>query len=195
MKTRPEEIADSWRRERPDLAGSGLMLTVRLRAMGIMIDHELARIAAAEAIHSDDLLLLFAMRRVGPPYCLRPTDVSALLNITSGAATYRVERLVRANLSHRIKDPRDGRSYVMQISQHGMDVIDRCVDALAQVSDMALKAADISESNMKSLTDVLHMVERGWESVIPPEENPLRRGSTPASQNHLWNGKSPHVEE
>lgn len=174
-QTLPEIIADSWARERPDLAASALGLTVRIRALAIMIDHELARIAERENIQTDDLLLLFALRRVGAPYCLRPTDIYGLLNVTSGAATYRIERLVKNDLAQRIGDPEDGRGYMLQISDHGMSVIDRCVEAFAESSDRALSAAGLDAVHEVALKASLHLLETGWEAVIPAEENPLAR--------------------
>ena len=174
--TLPELIANSWARERPDLADSALGLTVRIRALAMVLDHEIGSIASREGIQTDDLMLLFALRRVGPPYCLRPTDIYGVLNVTSGAATYRIERLVKAGLSIRITDPDDRRSYLLQISEHGMEVIDRCVDALADASDRALAAVDFDAVHMVALKASLRLLEQGWEAIVPMDENPLSRG-------------------
>lgn len=91
--TFPEAIAAGWARERPDLKDSGLAVTLRLRALSMEIDHQFAKIASLEGVQLEDMLLLFALRRRGAPYCLRPTEICAVLNITSGAATYRIDRL------------------------------------------------------------------------------------------------------
>lgn len=173
--TLPQRIAASWERERPDLEQSGLAFAVRIRALAMEIDHVIAAIAVQEDVQVDDMLLLFALRRGGPPYCLKPTDIYGLLNVTSGAATYRIERLVKRGVAERTPDPDDGRGYLLRISQEGMRVIDRAVEALADAGRDALAAAGFDPVHLAALDTTLGTLERGWEAIIPPEENPLAR--------------------
>lgn len=173
--TLPETIARSWRRERPDLDQLGLSFTLRIRALAMVIDHVIEEIAAQEAIHLDDLLLLFSLRRGGPPYCVRPTDVYRILNVTSGAATYRIARLVERGLGERVADPEDKRGYLLRISDLGMGVVDRAVEALAHQSTRALEAAGLDAVGTVALGASLRALERGWETIVPEDENPLAR--------------------
>jgi DNA-binding MarR family transcriptional regulator len=189
-RTLPEMVADRWQQERPDLNQTGFGLIVRLRAMAMMIDHVLAEIAEKEAVQVEDLLLLFALRRVGPPYCLRPTEIYGVLNITSGAATYRIDRMVKEGLTERVDDPEDRRSYVLRISKYGMKVIDRAVEALVLVSDRALVAAEMDAVHLVAFGAALHRLERGWETVIPVAENPLSRRGTSLLQGPASRGTS-----
>lgn len=174
-KTLPEMIADSWARELPDLSHRGLQLTLRIRALALVIDHELARSAAAEGIQVDDVLLLSALRRVGPPYRLRPTEIFGLLNITSGAATARIARLVGKGLAERVGDPDDRRSQLVQISASGTVVIDRIMAAIARVSDRSLEAGGLDAEQISKLKAGLRLLEQGWEATVPVAENPLAR--------------------
>ena len=174
-KTLPEMIADSWACELPDLSHRGLQLTLRIRALALVIDHELARSAEAEGIQVDDVLLLSALRRTGPPYQLRPTEIFGLLNITSGAATARIARLVNKGLADRVNDPGDRRSQLVQISFAGAAVIDRIMATMAQVSDLSLDAGGLDTTQLRKLKAGLRLLERGWETVVPEAENPLTR--------------------
>lgn len=173
--TFPEAIAAGWARERPDLKDTGLSVTVRLRALTMEIDHQFSKIAAQEGVQLEDMLLLFALRRRGPPYCLRPTEICAMLSITSGAATYRIDRLVKGELCEREPDPLDRRSYLLRVSPKGMRVIDHTVEAVAAASDLALRGAGLSPSQLATFLELLRRVEQGWEGVIPAAENPLAR--------------------
>lgn len=175
--TFPEAIATDWRRERPDLMDSGLTVTLRLRALAMEIDHQFAKIASQEGVQLEDMLLLFALRRRGEPYCLRPTEVCSMLNISSGAATYRIERLVKHDLCTREPDPIDRRSYMLRVGPRGMLVIDRSVEAVAAASAQALGASGLSSTEVSTFLGLLTRIEEGWEDVIPAKENPLlRRG-------------------
>ncbi|MDR5647531.1 MarR family winged helix-turn-helix transcriptional regulator [Burkholderia cenocepacia] len=178
--TFPEAIAAGWNRERPDLAETGLSITLRLRALSMEIDHQFAKIAAQEDVQLEDMLLLFALRRRGTPYCIRPTEICAMLNITSGAATYRIDRLVKKGLCERQPDPEDGRGYLVHVTPVGMLVIDRTVEAVARASDQALRASGLSSPQLSSFLRLLSLVEHGWEVVVPPSENPLARREGPA---------------
>ena len=183
VATFPETIVAGWARERPDLKDTGLSVTLRLRALSMEIDHEFSKIAAREGVQLEDVLLLFALRRRGAPYCMRPTEICAMLNITSGAATYRIQRLVSNGLCERDPDPADGRSYLLRVAPKGMQLIDRTVEAVAEASDVALRAARLSSTQLASFFGLLKRIEAGWEVVVPPQENPLARqeGVEPAS--------------
>ena len=174
-KTLPEMIADSWARELPGQSHRGLQLTLRIRALALVIDHELARCAAAEGIQVDDVLLLAALRRTGPPYRLRPTEIFGLLNITSGAATARIARLVGKGLAERVKDPDDRRSQLVEISTAGTGVIDRIMGTMARVSDWSLDAGGLDARGLSQFKESLRLLEQGWEIAVPAAENPLSR--------------------
>ena len=174
-RTLPETIADSWARELPGLSHRGLQLTLRIRALALVMDHELARCAAVEGIQVDDALLLSALRRLGPPHRLRPTEIYGLLNITSGAATARIARLVDKGLAKRVGDPDDRRSQLVQISRAGKAVIDRIMATMAHVSDLSLDAGGLDAAQVGKLKSVLKLLEQGWEATVPIAENPLTR--------------------
>lgn len=174
-RTLPEKIAESWARELPELSHRGLQLTLRIRALAFVIDHELACSAAAEGIQVDDVLLLAALRRIGPPYRLRPTEIYGLLNITSGAATARIARLVGRGLADRVADPGDRRSQLVQISAAGTAVIGRIMETMARVSDLSLDAGGLDAGRLRTFKEGLRLLEQGWEITMPAAKNPLAR--------------------
>lgn len=177
--TFPESIAAGWARERPDLKDSGIAVTLRLRALSMEIDHQFAKIATQAGVQLDDMLLLFALRRRGTPYRIKPTEICAVLNITSGAATYRIDRLVKNELCEREPDPQDRRSYTVRVTPKGMRVIDRTVEEVARASGTALQASGLSTKQLGSFLSLLRRIEEGWETVVPADENPLARRESP----------------
>lgn len=178
-RTLPKTIVEDWRREVPGLSYRGLQLTLRIRALAFMMDRELARVAAAEGVQVDEALILSALRRTGAPYRLRPTDIYKLFDITSGAATARIARLVRKSLVERIGHMHDRRSSLVQLSPKGIKSIDRIMASMAELSDQALDRCVAGTINLSRLKEDLAQLESGWEQVVPISENPLVRLKEP----------------
>src|SRR4051812_20506242 len=83
-----DEITADWRRERPDLDLDKLLLAIYLQRLGILISNDFARYCQTQfKMSAADLRVLLALRRVGPPYSRRPTDLFRALLVTSGAVT------------------------------------------------------------------------------------------------------------
>lgn len=171
----PEEVAAAWKRERPDLNHDGLGITIRIRALTMLIDQRLTTFANELGITQGDLILLYAMRRSGTPYCMRPTDIFRLLSVTSGAATYRTDKLVEKGLAVRVADFQDRRSHLIQLTDHGIELIDRATTALALDSKSCLDAMKISPDDLAKFNELLSKLEQGWLATIPSDENPLGR--------------------
>lgn len=169
----PEDVAAAWRRERPDLDHSGLEIALRVRSLAMLVDEHNIRIATALGIGYSDLMLLYALRRTPAPHCMRPTEVFRLLSVTSGAATYRIDRLVKQDLSLRVDDPEDRRSYLLQLSEKGREMVDRAIEVLAEDSNACI--AEISKSRLAEIKQTLHEIEQGWMKSVPADQNPLAR--------------------
>ena len=54
-----------------------------------------------------------ALRLVGEPYSLRPTDILKMHGITSGTATYRIDKLTKQELAESIADLTDRHGYLI----------------------------------------------------------------------------------
>ncbi|MBK5354381.1 MarR family transcriptional regulator [Pseudomonas sp. TH41] len=175
----PEAIALAWRKERPDLNHDGLAITLRIRSLSMLIDRHISQIADDLALDHKDLMLLFALRRSGKPYCMRPTDIFRLLRVTSGAATYRADRLVEKGVAQRIYDPEDRRSQLIQLSDEGMRLVDIAITRLAETSLECLEQLTHERGELDQLGHLLHVVEAGWLQATPEDSNPLARTEKP----------------
>lgn len=107
-----------------------LTLGIRLRRIAMLIDELLARECEASGLKLNEMLLLMALRRVGPPYALRPTDILRMHSVTSGTVTYRIDQLTRQDLAERVDDPADRRGYLVRLTPHGLTTVDAILHRL-----------------------------------------------------------------
>lgn len=171
----PEAVANAWRRERPDLEHDGLSLLIRIRSLALLIDQHVTDIAEHMGLDYKELMLLFALRRSGEPYCMRPTDVFRLLKVTSGAATYRADKMVEKGVVLRIPDPLDRRGQLIKLSPSGMALADAAIDRLAQAGNEAIHGFEGKPHAIEQLGELLQVLEGGWLSITPDSKNPLAR--------------------
>ena len=135
-----EEITGQWKRERPDLDLGDFLLAIYLRRLGRLIENEYDKMCRARfGMSAWDMRVLLALRRGGPPYAMRPTDLFEALLVTSGAVTKQVDRLQRRRLVKRLRDPEHGGGSRVQLTARGLQIVDAAVDLLA--SDSAIRPA------------------------------------------------------
>jgi DNA-binding MarR family transcriptional regulator len=130
-----EDITRQWQRERRDLDLGDFLLAIYLRRLGHLIESEYDRMCQARfGMSARDMRVLLALRRGGPPYALRPTDLFESLLVTSGAVTKQVDRLERRRLVKRMPDPEHGGGFRVQLTARGLEMVDTAVDLLARSS-------------------------------------------------------------
>jgi DNA-binding MarR family transcriptional regulator len=134
------KITRQWERERPDLDLGDFLLAIYLRRLGRLIENEYDRMCQARfAMSAWDMRVLLALRRGGPPYAMRPTDLFEALLVTYGAVTKQVDRLQRRRLVKRLPDPDYGGGFRVQLTKRGLEMVDAAVELLAV--DSAIKPA------------------------------------------------------
>jgi DNA-binding MarR family transcriptional regulator len=135
-----EEITRQWARERPDLDLGDFLLAIYLRRLGRLIENDYDRMCQARfGMSAWDMRVLLALRRGGPPFAMRPTDLFEALLVTSGAVTKQVDRLQRRRLVKRLPDPEHGGGLRVQLTERGLEMVDAAVELLAR--DSAIRPA------------------------------------------------------
>jgi DNA-binding MarR family transcriptional regulator len=133
-----ELISLQWRRERSDLDLSDFLLAIYFMRLGTLVSRAYDRICERRyQVSGDDMRVLLALRRGGPPYAKRPTDLFRALLVTSGAITKKVDRLVERGLVDRMQDPRHGGGFLVHLTRKGVQVVDEVVEHLAKQSSIA----------------------------------------------------------
>lgn len=133
-----ELILSQWRAEKPQVDGRGFEIGTLLTRLTILLNQMGTPAARGRGLRSAEIRLLYALRRVGPPFAQRPTDLFRLLGVTSGAVTYTVGLLKAQGLVEGADDPRDGRSQMVRLTAAGLALIDAVVEETASLLDVAL---------------------------------------------------------
>src|SRR5690606_19278665 len=151
-----------WEKERPDIDFTAFGILLRIRGIAMLMERRNQPVADAVGLKSSDLWVLYALRRSGKPYCLRPTDIFKLLRVTSGTITYRIDRLECTGMVQRVPDAEDRRSIMIQLTAKGKQIVDASVEALAL--DAQQKLGFITRN--KELADTLVMVLRQLGAIF-----------------------------
>ena len=145
------EITRQWHVERPDLDLRNFLLQIYLQRIGRIIESRFSKLMARRfGISAQDTRVLFALRRGGAPFAKRPTDLFRATLVTSGAITKQVDRLARKKLVRRLPDPDYRGGFLVQLTEKGMEFIDRVSTVVATESFIgpAIRSMNTSERDM-----------------------------------------------
>jgi DNA-binding MarR family transcriptional regulator len=124
-----DEVIAQWRRERPDLDVSPLAVIGRLSKLARRLELEFWQGLAAFGISEGEFDVLCALRRVGSPYRLTPSQLVATVMISAAGMTKRLDGLERAGLIRREAAPADRRSTPVALTSRGRRLTDRALTA------------------------------------------------------------------
>jgi DNA-binding MarR family transcriptional regulator len=170
-----EEIAADWRRERPDIDLDRFLLAIYVQRLGRIIFQDFERLCQSEyRMRSSDVRVLLALRRRGPPYAQRPTDLFRALLITSGAITKQVDRLVSRKLVVRLPDPDYRKGFLVQLTERGRRFVDDVAATIADGTAIAPEMSALSPAEIRGAARFCYRALKLLESKrLPPEP---RRG-------------------
>lgn len=127
---RAAKAVEQWKRERPDLDVSPMLVLGRLNEASSLVARErLAPLFARFGLQAGEFDVLATLRRSGQPYALTPTALYEATMVTSGAMTNRLDRLEKAELILRGPHPNDRRGIVVQLTEKGLALIDEALTA------------------------------------------------------------------
>lgn len=157
-----DDILDQWRRERPDLDPAPIGVIGRISRLAREIEQRLEIVYREHGLEPGWHDVLATLRRSGPPFRLRPSDLTTALMLTSSGTTKRLDRLERAGLVERAADPRDRRAVAISLTADGLALIDRVTDAhLANERDIL---RSLTDADQRRLADLLRELQIG----LPP---------------------------
>jgi DNA-binding MarR family transcriptional regulator len=140
-----ELITLQWQSERGDLDLQNFLLAIYFMRLGSLVDRAYDRHCQKEfGVSGGDMRLLLALRRSGPPYVKRPTDLFRALLVTSGAITKKVDRLVEAGYAERLPDPTHNGGFLVHLTRKGLQVVEQAIEHLANHSALAPAMAQFS---------------------------------------------------
>jgi DNA-binding MarR family transcriptional regulator len=176
-----ELITIQWQRERSDLDLSDFLLAIYFMRLGTLVERAYGRMCERRyQISGADMRVLLALRRGGPPYAKRPTDLFRALLVTSGAMTKKVDRLIEHGLVERMADPGHGGGFLIRLTRKGLQVVEDVVEYLARESVIAPAMSQFApaerEAGSRFALRVLAALEQaGLAEPDPEDEAPSPR--------------------
>jgi DNA-binding MarR family transcriptional regulator len=171
-----DEVRRQWARERPDLDTGPIGIIARLGRAQAYIDPALDSVFAEHGLTRASWDVLAALRRVGEPYRLTPTELYQALMRTSGAITHTLHRLEYAGLVERLVNPEDGRSLYVALTPRGLGLTNT-VAPLHLDNERRLLAA-LTPDEQHTLADLLRKFLLGFEHDQPaPAPRQARRAT------------------
>jgi DNA-binding MarR family transcriptional regulator len=134
-KSHAKDVAESWARERPDLCPDDYLHLIYGTRLGRILDKlDDDRNRAKYGLSGAELRVVFALRRAGPPYARRPTDLFKAVLVTSGAITKQVNRLVQHGYAERFPDPANNGGFLVKLTDKGIKLADEGFEDLIEWS-------------------------------------------------------------
>lgn len=99
---------------------------------------------------------LSALFHIGEVHSSTPKDLARRLEVTTGAVTSISNKLVSANLVHRINHPTDRRSFYLQLTPEGHDLMARIHREFLEM--IAASTAGLTPQQLASFETSLHTV-------------------------------------
>jgi DNA-binding MarR family transcriptional regulator len=172
-----EDVEAAWAREFPDMKLDGFLMGAVLMRMGRIVEKHFSDLCTTRfGIIGPEIMLLMALRRLGPPYSVRPAQLKRLLLLTSGAVTKQIDRLSGKGLVERLPDPSSLNGQLISLTDAGRAVTDQAMSMLSKDS--------VAVSAFLSLPSSL--AEQGWKfchamvDQLEAQEGPGSDRKTPA---------------
>src|SRR5918993_3797527 len=123
-----DTILEQWARERPDLDSTPVGVVGRVSRLARELEQRMEPTYRAAGLEGGWYDVLATLRRSGPPYRLRPGELTATVMLTSSGTTKRLDRLESAGLIARTPDPTDPRGTLITLTDAGHAALDRTIE-------------------------------------------------------------------
>jgi DNA-binding MarR family transcriptional regulator len=150
-------ILEQWRRERPELDPSPIGVIGRISRLARELEQRLERVYGEQGLEPGWHDVLATLRRSGPPFRLRPTELTSALMLTSSGTTKRLDRLEQAGLITRMPDPEDRRGTLITLTPAGHRLIDAATDA--HLDNERRLLAGLTDAEQRRLADLLRKLQ------------------------------------
>ncbi|GAB4132516.1 MAG: MarR family transcriptional regulator [Cyanobacteria bacterium J069] len=162
-------ILKQWAKESPQLDATPLAVVGRVLRIARLLEKHREIVLAEYGLNVWSFDMLATLRRQGPPYQLKPTDLYNLLMLSSGAMTNRIDRLEQDGIVTRLRDPGDRRSVIVQLTPQGIQLAERVMPALFEREQALLHqfaAAEERETLIALLRQFLISLEQSVEQSV-----------------------------
>ncbi|QZY51631.1 MarR family winged helix-turn-helix transcriptional regulator [Leucobacter tenebrionis] len=168
-----DRIIAAWERERPDLDLAPLTVFSRLWRIAKHVERARAHAFERSGLASWEFDVLSVLRRSGSPFTQSPKVLVQQTMVSSGTMTNRIDRMVERGLVRRLTDPNDGRGVLVEMTPHGLTLVDAAMTRLSDAEEHLLGGLARSERDRLSvlLRRLAASVDR-FEPVTGPIDLP-----------------------
>ena len=169
-------LLSSWLAQRPDLDLNEFLLGIVLNRIGRMLEASFDRMCRTKfGVSGPDMRVLFALRRHGAPYALRPTDLFRALLVTSGAITKQVDRLKALGLVERLPDPEYAGGFQVHLTSAGLEVADRATEELVNDSLLGNALRSVPQGMLRQGEAFLYRLLEALEDAALADDQHVAR--------------------
>nr|WP_187971445.1 MarR family transcriptional regulator [Aquibium microcysteis] len=152
----------AWRRERPDIDGSGKAVVGRILHLNDIIMRAVDKVLARHGVKYPVYAVLATIRVSGAPYRMSPTELLSSLLVTSGGLSNLLRRMEADGYIKRMADKRDGRGVIVELTEKGIAVADASMadHAAAERHLVNCLSPELQESVARALSLMTAAAER-----------------------------------
>jgi len=155
-------VLEQWARERPDLDHGPIGIVGRVSRLARELEQRMEPTYRARGLEGGWYDVLATLRRSGPPYQLRPSELTGTVMLTSSGTTKRLDRLETAGLIARTPDPTDRRGTLITLTEAGHAALDATIEA--HLDNERELIAGLTAREQEQLAALLRKLRRG----LPP---------------------------
>ncbi|MCP3804928.1 MarR family transcriptional regulator [Allokutzneria sp. A3M-2-11 16] len=156
MSDRVDRLIASWQVELPEALGPTSELVKRVMLLAGDLDAATRRELPEFDLTTAEFDVLVGLRRSGPPYRLKPSELGRSLLLSSGGTSNIITRLTARGLVRRESDPDDGRGTLIVLTEAGRELAESAV--LANSAAHAEVFAALPEETLEAATAALREV-------------------------------------
>ncbi|MFF5264014.1 MarR family winged helix-turn-helix transcriptional regulator [Actinomadura viridis] len=156
-------IIEQWRRERPDVDTSGLAVLGRLHRGFLRYSTLIGEVFDRHGINMAAFDVLATLLRSGPPYRRTAGELAGVSLVSTGGVTLRLDRLEKAGLIVRERDPHDRRVVYARLTEKGLELTNAVVTE--HFANERRMLAGLSEAERHRLARLLGLLERSLEQA------------------------------
>jgi DNA-binding MarR family transcriptional regulator len=168
-------LIDEWKRQKfPERACTVFAVVARMNRATAIFNAARERIGASQGLHAGEIMVLDALMRSGPPYCLNPGHLLEELQIASGTMTHWIDRLARRDFVMRTPDPTDRRAVLVHVTPRGLRLVTEMTRQVTRGFQGMVEHAALAAMPHKDLCDLSDLLGKALialEGMAPPCAN------------------------
>ncbi len=157
-----EQLLQRWSDLSPKVDMVGSQVSERIGRVALHLSRRQDEAFSHHGLNRGEVGVLYALRGIGPPHRLSPTQLSRILMLSSAGTTSRIDRLERRGLVTRRPDPDDRRGILVELTELGAELADAVVAVGAEASARMLSGLTTAE--LQALGHLLRKLQSSLEA-------------------------------